>query len=89
MNFPEDVPNSSQSFMNFLTKCIVSSRLVLIHCLFTHFESSYLFLQQYPFLQFCCNLNYILNKAATPDSSLLVYALIFSCIVVLGIKQIW
>ena len=36
-----------------------------------------------------CNLNWILNKASTPDSSLLVCALIFLAFLFLGEKHNW
>ena len=35
-----------------------------------------------------CNLNWILNKASIPDSSLLVYALIFPAFLFLGENRI-
>ena len=88
MNFPEDVPNYSQSFMSLLTKCIISSRLVLIHCLFTLFQPSYLFLQQYPFFQFLQSKLDLNIQAATPNSSLLAYALIFPAFLFLGENRV-
>ena len=84
MNFPEDVPNSSQSFMSFVDQVYISSRLVLIHYLFTLFQPSYLFLQQYPFFQFLQSKLDLNIQAATPNSSLLTYALIFPAFLFLG-----
>ena len=80
MNFLEDVPNSSQSFMSFVDQVCCSFK-TCIDSLFIYTLSIKLFVPSAIsiFPKFC-NLNWILNKAYTLDSSLLVYALIFSLI---------
>ena len=76
MNFPEDVPNSSQSFMSFVDQVYCFFK-TCTDSLFIHTLSIILFvLAALSLFQFY-NLNWILNKAATPDSNLLIYALIF------------
>ena len=71
-----------------MTKCIFSSRLVFIHCLFTHFQPSYLFLQQYTFFQFLKSKLDLNIQAITPNSSLLACALIFPAFFFLGENRI-
>ena len=70
-----------------LTKCIISSRLVLIHCLFTLFQQSYLFLQQYPFFQFLQSKLDLNFQAATLSFQFTNLCLYFSFIFVLGREQ--
>ena len=76
MSFREDVPNSSQSFMSFVDQVYCFFK-TCTDSLFIYTLSIILFvlsaLSLFPIL----NLNWILNKVATPDSTLLVYALIF------------
>ena len=90
MNFPEDVPNSSQSFMSFVNQVYCFFKTCTYSLFIYTLSIKFLFLQQYPFFQFFCNLNWILNiQVATPNSSLLVYALIFLAFLFLGEKQNW
>ena len=78
MNFLEDVPNSSQSFMSFVDQVCCSFK-TCTDSLFIYTLSIKLFVPSaISIFPIFCNLNWILNKAYTLDSSLLVYALIFS-----------
>ena len=86
MNFPEDDPNSSQSFMSFVDQVYCFFK-TCTDSLFIYTFSTKLFVLSTIsiFPNFFCNLNWILNiKAATPNSSLLVYALIFPVFLFLG-----
>ena len=84
MKFPKDVPNSSQSFMSFVDQVCCFFK-TCTYSLFIYTLSIKLFvpLAISIFPNFC-NLNWILNKASTLDSSLLVYALIFLALLFLG-----
>ena len=85
MNFQEDVPNSSQSFMSFVDQVYYFFK-TCTYSLFIYTLSIKLFVPSaisiFPIFFF--NLNWILNKASTPDSSLLVCALIFPAFLFLG-----
>ena len=77
MNFPEDVPNSSQSFMNFVDQVYCFFK-TCTYSLFIYTLSIKLFVPSaISIFPIFCNLNWILNKASTLDSSLLVYAFFF------------
>ena len=84
MNFIEDVPNSSQSFMSFVDQVYYFFKTCTYSLLCTLFQSSYLFLQQYPFFQILKSKLNLNIQVATPNSSLLACALIFFCVFVLG-----
>ena len=89
MLFPEDVPNSSQSFMSVVDQVYYFFK-TCTYSLFIYTLSIKLFVPlTISIFPIFCNLNWILNKAATPDSSLLVYALIFPALLFLGEKQNW
>ena len=81
MNFPEDVPNSSQSFMNFVDQVYYFFK-TCTYSLFIYTISTKLFVPSaisiFQFLQSKLDLNI---QAATPNFSLCSY---FSCIFVLG-----
>ena len=83
MNFPIDVPNSSQSFMSFVDQVYYSFK-TCTYSLFIYTISTKLFVPStisiFQFLQSKLDLNI---QVATPNSSLCSY---FSCFVVLGIK---
>ena len=77
MNFLEDVPNSSQSFMSFVDQVCYFFK-TCTYSLFIYTLSIKLFVPSaLSIFPISYNLNWILYKAATPDSSLLVHALIF------------
>ena len=84
MNFPEDVPNSSQSFTSFVDQAYCFFK-TCIDSLFIYTLSIKLFVPSaISIFPIFCNINLILNKATTPSSSLLVYALIFPALLFLG-----
>ena len=91
MNFPEDLPNYSQSFMSFVDQVYCFFK-TCTYSLFIYTLSIKLFVPSATsiFPNFFCNLNSILNiQAATPNSSLLVCTLIFPAFLFLGEKQNW
>ena len=88
MNFPEDVPNSSQNFMSFVDQVYCFFK-TCTYSLFIYTLSIKLFVPSaISIFPIFCNLNWILNKASTLDSNLLVYALLLFyfifCILFLG-----
>ena len=83
MNFLEDVPNSSQSFLSFVDQVYYFFK-TCTYSLFIYTPSIKLFVPSaISIFPNFCNLNWILNKVATPDSSLLDYALIFPALLFL------
>ena len=89
MNFLEDVPNSSQSFMSFVDQVYYFFK-TCTYSLFIYTHSIKLFVpQQYPFFQFSKSKLDLNIQSATPNSSLLAYALIFPTFLLLGEEQSW
>ena len=74
MNFPEDVPNSSQSFMSFVDQVYFFFK-TCTYSLFIYTLSIKLFVPS-------TNI-----QSATPNSSLLAYALIFPAFLFLGARM--
>ena len=87
MNFPEDVPNSSQSFISFVDQVYYFFK-TCTYSLFIYTLSIKLFVPSaisiFQFLQSKLDLNI---QAATPNSSLLACALIFPVFLFLGEKH--
>ena len=86
MNFPEDVPNSSQSFMGFVDQVYYFFK-TCTYLLFIYTLSIKLLVPSafFQFLKSKLNLNI---QAATPNSSLLACALIFPVFLFLGENRI-
>ena len=77
MNFPEDVPNSSQSFMSFVDQVYYFFK-TCTYSLFIYTLSTKLFVPSAnPFFQFFESKLDLNIQAATPNFSLLACALIF------------
>ena len=89
MNFLEDVPNSSQSFMSFVNQVYCFLKTCTDSLFIYTFSTKLFVLQQYPFFEFLQSKLDLNIQAATHNSSLLVCALIFPAFLFLGEKQNW